>query len=118
MPTKKKPPDPLEIDPLEIDPLEIDPLEIDPLEIDPLEIETSFIQELVGENIVLIIHDKGITILMDEEIEHEPEQIKKLSHIYVAIQPSFVLHFFLSLEAYMLYAWEKLEDMYNENFKK
>ena len=90
-----------------------------PEEIDPIEAEINLIQELIGENIIVVLHQNGMTIMMDEDIEDRAdEQLKMFSRLYVAANPSFVLRFFLVLEVGMLLAWEYLEDLYNSIIKK
>ena len=90
-----------------------------PEEIDPVEIEINVINELIGQNIIVIIHQNGISIMMDETIEdRSKEQLKQFSRLYVATNPSFVLRFFLILEVWMLLIWESLEDFYDSIFKK
>ena len=90
-----------------------------PESINPIEIEINSINELIGENIILIIHQNGISIMMDETIEdRSDEQIKHFSRMYVATNPSFVLRFFLVLEIWLLLIWESLEEFYASIFKK
>ena len=83
-------------------------------EIDKTEIEINIISELIGDNIILIIHQNGVSIMMDEEVENRSEeQLKYFSRLYVvATNPSFVLRFFLIIEVWLLLLWEKLEDFY------
>ena len=81
------------------------------------EVEVELLQELIGENIVIVIHQNGMTILMDEDIEdRSDEQLKMFGRLYVAAKPSFVLRFFLMLEVWLLLVGETLEDFYNSWF--
>lgn len=90
-----------------------------PEPIDPIEIELNLIQELVGDNIVLIIHKNGMTIMMDEDIEERTEeQTTMFSRIYVATRPSIVLTIFLTIEIWMLFISDFLESMYEKYIKK
>mgnify|MGYP001334927770 CR=1 FL=1 len=90
-----------------------------PEEIDPIEVEVNLIQDLIGDNIIVVIHQNGMTIMMDEDIEDRTdEQMKMFSRLYVAAKPSFVLRFFLILEVGILLAWEYLEDLYKSLVKK
>ena len=90
-----------------------------PEQIDPIEIEVNLLQELIGENIIVVLHQNGMTVMMDEDVEvRTDEQLRMLSRIYVAANPSFVLRLFLILEVSMLLAWEYLEDFYKSIFKK
>ena len=83
------------------------------------EVEVELLQELIGENIVIVIHQNGMTILMDEDIEdRSDEQLKMFGRLYVAAKPSFVLRFFLILAVGILLAWEYLEDLYKSLVKK
>jgi hypothetical protein len=90
-----------------------------PEQIDPIEIEINLIQELIGENIIIILHKNGMSVMMDEEIEErEIEQVKMLSRIYAVTDPSFVLQLILMLEIWMLHIWADLEDWYRKFFLK
>jgi hypothetical protein len=90
-----------------------------PEEIDPIETEINLINELIGENIIIVLHQNGMTIMMDEDIEYRAEeQLKMFSRLYVAANPSFVLRLFLMLEVGMLFAWEYLEDFFNKYIKR
>jgi hypothetical protein len=90
-----------------------------PEPIDPIEIELNLIQELVGDNIVLIIHKNGMTIMMDEDIEERTEeQTTMFSRIYVATRPSVVLTIFLTIEIWMLSISDFLDSMYEKYIKK
>lgn len=90
-----------------------------PEPIDPIEIESNLIQELVGDNIVLIIHKNGMTIMMDEDIEERTEeQTTMFSRIYVATRPSVVLTIFLTIEIWMLSISDFLDSMYEKYIKK
>lgn len=87
--------------------------------IDPTEIELNLVQELVGDNIVLIIHKNGMTIMMDEDIEERTEeQTTMFSRIYVATRPSIVLTIFLTIEIWMLFISDFLDSMYEKYIKK
>jgi len=93
--------------------------EIEEPEVDPIEVEMGLIQELIGENIVIVLHQNGMTIMMDEGIEYRSdEQLKMFSRLYVAANPSFVLRLFLIMEVWLLLVWETLEDFYNSRFNK
>lgn len=86
---------------------------------DPIEIEVNVINDLIGDNIILIIHQNGISIMMDETKEdRSEEQLKQFSRVYVATHPSFVLRFFLILEIWLLLIWESLVEFYESIFKK
>ena len=90
-----------------------------PEEIDPIEIEVNLINELIGENIIVVLHQNGMTIMMDEDIEDRTtEQMKMFSRLYVAANPSFVLRIFLIIEVFFLLVWDTLEDFYNSKIKK
>lgn len=90
-----------------------------PEQVDPIEIEVNVIQELIGDNIIIVLHENGMTVMMDEDIDNrEDEQLKMFSRLYVAANPSFVLRFFLILEVSMLVAWEYMEDLYNTYIKR
>tara|TARA_A100001388_G_C28547839_1_gene393415 strand:+ start:364 stop:675 length:312 start_codon:yes stop_codon:yes gene_type:complete len=90
-----------------------------PEDIDPIEIEINLIQELIGENIIVVLHQNGMTVMMDDDIEDRTdEQMKMFSRLYVAANPSFVLRFFLMIEVGMLLVWEYLEDFYKSIVKK
>ena len=90
-----------------------------PEQIDPVEIEVNLLQELIGENIIVVLHQNGMTVMMDEDVEvRTDEQLRLLSRIYVAANPSFVLRLFLILEVSMLLAWEYMEDFYNAHIKR
>lgn len=74
------------------------------------EIDENLVQDLVGENIVIIIHETGITILMDEDYEDRSvEQMTTFNRMYMCHEPSYVLRFFLFIESLMLL----LESMVN-----
>lgn len=88
-------------------------------EIDPIEIEINLLNELVEDNIILVIHRNGMSILINEDEEdRSEEQMKLFSRLYVAAHPSFVLRFFLILEIGMLFVWETLADLYESKIKK
>ena len=90
-----------------------------PESINPVEIEVNVINDLIGDNIILIIHQNGISIMMDETKEdRSEEQLKQFSRVYVATHPSFVLRFFLILEIWLLLIWESLVEFYESIFKK
>ena len=90
-----------------------------PEEIDTIEIELNVINELIGDNIIVIIHQNGTSIMMDDTIEDRTEeQLKQFYRIYVATKPSFVLQFFLILEIWMTIIWESLENFYASIFNK
>ena len=90
-----------------------------PEEIDPIEVEINLIHELIGENIIVILHQNGMTVMMDEDIEDRTDdQLKMFSRLYVAANPSFVLRLFLVLEVSMLLAWEYLEDFFKKYIKR
>jgi len=83
---------------------------------DQTEPDSNLIEELIGDNIIFILHENGVTIMMDEELEDRSiEQMKMFSRLFVATRPSFVLRFFLFLEVilftisdYIEYYWSKL----------
>tara|TARA_B100001287_G_scaffold268660_1_gene265199 strand:+ start:410 stop:703 length:294 start_codon:yes stop_codon:yes gene_type:complete len=90
-----------------------------PEEIDPVEIEVNVIQELIGNNIIIVLHQNGMSVMMDEDIDdREDEQLKMFSRMYVAANPSFVLRLFLIIEVSMLVAWEYLEYFYKTHIKR
>ena len=90
-----------------------------PEEIDPIEVEINLINELIGENIIVVLHQNGMTVMMDEDIEDRTEdQMRMFSRLYVAANPSFVLRFFLMIEVGMLLVWEYLEDFYTKYIKR
>lgn len=90
-----------------------------PEEIDPIEVEINLIQELIEDNIIIVIHRNGMSIMMnDDEEDRSDEQLRLFSRLYVASNPSFVLRSFLILEVYMLLAWDYLEDFYKSIVKK
>ena len=84
-----------------------------PEEIDPIEIEINLINELIENNIVIIIHQNGMSIMMNDDDNRSNEQMKLFSRLYVASNPSFVLRFFLLLEVTLLLVWESIEDLYH-----
>ncbi len=89
-----------------------------PPEVDP-EVDVNVINDLIGDNIILIIHQNGISIMMDDTItDRSDEQLKNFSRLYVATHPSLVLRFFMTLEIWMLLIWESLEEFYISIFKK
>ena len=78
-------------------------------------VEVDLINDLIRENILIIVHKNGVSIMMDEDIEcREDEQMKMFSRLYVALNPSFVLRFFLILEVWLLLIWESIEDLYKK----
>jgi hypothetical protein len=88
-------------------------------EIDPIEIEINLLNELIEDNIIIVIHRNGMSIMMNEDKEERTqEQMRLFSRLYVASNPSFVLRFFLILEVGMLLISEYLEDFYNSKIKK
>ena len=88
-------------------------------EIDPIEIEINLLNELIEDNIIIVIHRNGMSIMMNEDKEDRTQdQMKLFSRLYVAANPSFVLRFFLILELGMLFVWESLEDFYTRYIKK
>ena len=90
-----------------------------PEEIDPIEVEINLINDLIGENIIVVLHQNGMTVMMDEDIEDRTnEQMRMFSRLYVAANPSFVLRFFLMLEVGMLVVWNYLEDFYKDYIKR
>ena len=90
-----------------------------PEEIDPIEVEINLINDLIGENIIVVLHQNGMTVMMDEDIEDRTnEQMRMFSRLYVAANPSFVLRFFLMIEVGMLLVWEYLEDFYTKYIKR
>ena len=89
-----------------------------PPEIDPIEIEINLINELIENNIVIIIHQNGMSIMMNDDVDNRSnEQMKLFSRLYVASNPSFVLRFFLLLEVTLLLVWESMEDLYHRWMK-
>lgn len=94
-------------------------MEKEPPEIDPIEIELNLLKELVGENIVVIIHKNGMTVMMDEDLENRTHsQMSLFSRMYVASQPSFVLRAVLIMEIFFLTMMEELEDFFKRLLKK
>ncbi len=90
-----------------------------PEQIDPVEVELNLLQELIGENIIIILHQNGMSIMMDEDLEERSqEQMKLFTRMYVASKPSFVLRIVLIIEALMLLFWETCEDLVENYFKK
>ena len=88
-------------------------------EIDPIEIEVNLLQELIEDNIIIVIHRNGMSIIMDEDEEDRTEeQLRLFSRLYVAANPSFVLRFFLILEVFLLLVWETLAHIYESKIKK
>ena len=88
-------------------------------EIDPIEIEVNLLHELIEDNIIIIIHRNGMSIMMNEDEEDRTEeQMRLFSRLYVAANPSFVLRFFLILEVFLLLVWETLSDFYDSKIKK
>jgi hypothetical protein len=88
-------------------------------EIDPTAIEVNLINELVGENILIIIHQNGVSIMMDDMIEERTdEQMAMFSRLYVASRPSLVLRFVLALEVYFVLLEAKIEQQLDRWFKK
>lgn len=88
-------------------------------EIDPIEIEINLLNELIEDNIIIVIHRNGMSIMMNEDKEDRTqEQMKLFSRLYVASNPSFVLRFFLILEVFLLLVWETLADLYESKIKK
>ena len=95
------------------------PPEDSPEDVNPIEIELNFLSELIGENIIIFVHQNGITIMMDEDLEERSkDQMKLFSRLYVASKPSFVLNFFLTIELFMLLISDYLEDKFKKYFKK
>tara|TARA_B100000073_G_C23436938_1_gene453710 strand:- start:72 stop:362 length:291 start_codon:yes stop_codon:yes gene_type:complete len=89
-----------------------------PEEIDPIEIEVNLINELIEDNIVIIIHQNGMSIMMNDDVDNRSnEQMKLFSRLYVASKPSFVLRLFLILEVTLLLVWESMEDLYHRWMK-
>lgn len=83
------------------------------------QIEINLLQELIEDNIIIVIHRNGMSIMMnDDEEDRSDEQLRLFSRLYVAANPSFVLRLFLILEVSMLLAWDYLEDLYNSIIKK
>lgn len=88
-------------------------------EIDPIKIEVELLQELIEDNIIIVIHRNGVSIMMDEDQEERTvEQMRLFSRLYVASRPSFVLRFFLIAEVFLLLVWETLEDIFRSMFNK
>ena len=88
-------------------------------EIDPIEIELDLINELVADNIIIIIHENGMSIMMNEDLEDRPdEQLAMFSRLYVASKPSLVLRLFLNIEIYFLILAEMVEYHFKRWFKK
>jgi hypothetical protein len=88
-------------------------------ESDPIEIEINLLKDLVEDNIIIVIHRNGMSIMMnDDEEDRSDEQLKLFSRLYVASNPSFVLRLFLILEVNMLLAWDYLEDLYKSIVNK
>jgi hypothetical protein len=88
-------------------------------EIDPIEIEINLLHELIEDNIIIVIHKNGMSIMMDEDEEDRTEeQMRLFSYLYVAANPSFVLRFFLILEVFLLLTWETLAHFYETKIKK
>lgn len=79
---------------------------------DPSELE--IVQELMKENIIFIIHDEGVTILMDDEkTDRTTYQLKTFSRLYVASSPSLPLRFFLFLEMLLVMLGDTLERLFS-----
>lgn len=84
----------------------------------PQEEEINLINELIEDNIVIIIHQNGMTIMMNEDVENRSnEQMRLFSRLYVASEPSFILRIFLLLEIYLLLVWESMEELYHRWIK-
>ena len=80
----------------------------------PQEEETNLINELIEDNIVIIIHQNGMTIMMNDDVDNRSsEQMRLFSRLYVASEPSFILRIFLLLEIYLLLVWESVGDLYH-----
>lgn len=88
-------------------------------EIDPIEIEVNLLHDLIEDNIIIVIHRNGMSIIMNEDEEDRTEeQMRMFSRLYVASNPSFVLRFFLTLEVVLLLVWETLAHFYESKIKK
>lgn len=86
---------------------------------DPIEIEINLLKDLVEDNIIIVIHRNGMSIMInDDEEDRSDEQLKLFSRLNVASNPSFVLRLFLILEVNMLLAWDYLEDLYKSIVNK
>jgi hypothetical protein len=82
-------------------------------------IELGLIQELIQDNIVIILHRNGMTVMMDEDKEERTKpQMEMFARLYVAAQPSFVLRFFLVFEIWMLRTWDTCVDFFESVFKR
>ena len=87
-------------------------------EIDPAEIEVNLLHDLIEDNIIIIIHQNGMSIMMNDDVDNRTEeQMKLFSRLYVASNPSFVLRLFLLLEVTLLLVWESMEDLYHRWMK-
>lgn len=85
-------------------------------ETDPVEVELNLLNDLIGENILIIVHQNGVSVMMDEEvIARSDEQMKMFSRLYVALNPSFVLRFFLILEVWLILIWETIEGLFKKS---
>jgi hypothetical protein len=84
--------------------------------IDQSKIEVEFLNELIGDNIIIIIHQNGITIMMDEGLEERSvEQMKTFTRMYMVTEPSFVLTLFLYIEMGMWHLWFWLERLFKKS---
>jgi hypothetical protein len=84
--------------------------------IDQSKIEVEFLNELIGDNIIIIIHQNGITIMMDEGLEERSvEQMKTFTRMYMVTEPSFVLTVFLYIEMGMWHLWFWLERLFKKS---
>lgn len=91
----------------------------EPPSIDPVEVELNLLNEIVGDNIVIIIHENGMSIMMDESLEERTdEQMKMFSRMYVAARPSFVLRVFLMVEIFLLLLMEETTAFFKSLLKK
>ena len=88
-------------------------------EIDPIEIEINLIHELVGENIIIVVHKNGMSIMMDESIEDRPdEKLAMFSRMYIASRPSLILRLVLNVEMFFLLLAENIQYYFEKWFKK
>ncbi len=88
-------------------------------EIDPVEIELNLLNELIEDNIIIVIHRNGMSIMMNDDEENRSEdQMRLFSRLYVASNPSFVLRTFLIIEVFLILVWDTLTHYTNKFFRK
>ncbi len=88
-------------------------------EIDPVEIELNLLNELIEDNIIIVIHRNGMSIMMNDDEENRSEdQMRLFSRLCVASNPSFVLRTFLIIEVFLILVWDTLTHYTNKFFRK